>query len=120
MEIVALMSEPKLRLFIAGASSQRMVVREVIDSVIEMGHDITYDWTRAPEWDLDRELEPSEAAMISRVNRKGVRDADGVIWVNDGDHPSKGAHYEAGLAEGLGIPLEIMWCEKTPTSWIHT
>lgn len=110
----------KLRLFVAGSSDTRLRIREIIDFFARLGHEITYDWTRAPDWDLGRDLTVEEALEVSRLNRQGVRDCDVFVWVVDGDHPSKGAHYEAGLAEGFGKPMFTIAAWKKPaTNVIH-
>jgi hypothetical protein len=108
-----------MRVFVAGASSMRLALRMIIHRVIEEGHEVTFDWTRHRYWGLGRELTLPEAIEVSRLNREGVRSAQGVLWVVDSLHESQGAHYEAGLAEGLGKPMVIYRLGPTPISRIH-
>lgn len=107
----------RISIFVAGASSERLAVRSVIDKVIEWGHTVTYDWTRSPCWDVP--MTPEISAEVSRLNKEGVRAAVGVLVVASEGHPSLGAHYEVGLAEGLGKPVIAIHRGVVPLEWIH-
>jgi nucleoside 2-deoxyribosyltransferase len=98
-----------LRLFIAGASSQRLAVREVIDACTALGHTVTYDWTRAPEWEQDFPLTRLQSIAAAEANMAGVRECWALIWVVDRDHPSHGAPFEAGVAWASGKPVVALW-----------
>lgn len=73
----------------------------VRDQLVEMGHEITYDWT------AHGSVQKEGAARIREValaETRGVQEADFVVVLLPG---GRGTHAELGLALAFGIPVLI-------------
>lgn len=84
-----------MRIYVGGKFGDKSIIRCVMTSLRDRGHEITHDWTRlspAPddfvglgqcaEWDID-----------------GVRQADAVVFlITDSDYPYRGTFCEVGAA----------------------
>lgn len=92
-----------MRIFVIGASRNRLWIRTLIESLQMRGH-IVFDWTRHGGWD-DPDYDPSQVAQDDLAE---LLTSDGALWVLD-DTPSHGAPFEAGVCWARDIPLVVFW-----------
>lgn len=97
-----------MKIFVAGASSQRGVCHVLIQTLKHQGHEV-HDWTCDPGYGDPARYSPPQ---IKRENLKALDDSDGVIWVTG--NVSEGAGYEVGRAEALGKKVVILDIEIEP------
>lgn len=105
------MIDRSLRIFIAGRSTMRLSIREMIAKLPNHAHS-GYDWTVDPGWDNPARYSPHSVAARDLAE---VELSDGLIWVLDG-HPSHGAPYEVGYADRGGQPVVVLWTNSAPLS----
>jgi hypothetical protein len=84
-----------VRIYVAGGSSERMLVRSYIDRLIAIGHVVTHDWTRCEGYER-RPLE-HEFSEWAAADLRGVALAD-VLWLLAPEGKSEGSHAELGAA----------------------
>lgn len=96
--------------YVAGGSHERLEVRRWIDELVRRGARITFDWTRAPEWDLGRDITPDERRWVADLDLAAVLQAR-IVWVLLPRQLSEGAATELGAAlaaRALGHPVLIV------------
>lgn len=98
-----------MKVYVAGSSSERVVVAEVIEQLEVAGIAVTYDWTKSPGW--ERPLSTEEKIEQAQRDLDAVAEAD-VLWLRLGEK-SEGAHVELGYALAFG-KLVIVSGSVTP------
>lgn len=84
------------KIYVAGKNLER--ARFVMDTLIENGHFIIFDWVK----DIKNEKDPFQKA---RDEREAVKQADILVYLWESDQES--ARYEAGMAMGLHKPIIV-------------
>lgn len=97
-----------MNIFVAGASSQRVLIHIAICYLQALGHEC-FDWTQHPGFEDEENFSPYSIALEDITE---VQKADALIWVI-GD-PSHGAPFEAGHAFALGKPVIVLWADGKP------
>ncbi len=101
-----------MRFYIAGKWEEKEAVRKVQKILVQAGHSITHDWTRAePAPATARE---STLAQHAIDDHHGVRDADCYVGLFEKDLRYRGAFGEMGIAIGCGKPIILIGphCKK--------
>lgn len=86
------------RIYIAGGSSERHKIAEIIDALKAAGWEVTYDWTRNKGWEDPSHPEARDAHIYCLA---GIR-ACHLFWYIAPPSKSEGAHAELGFAFGIG------------------
>lgn len=103
-----------MKLYVAGRFQSYAKVRGVIDRLQSMGHTITYDWTRSPEFDSQGEpvqadphsLSPQKLLEYAVADLDGVLDADAVVVC--ADDSLAGAYIELGYGLAHGCQIYVI------------
>lgn len=93
----ATVTDNATRVYVAGSSTDLQKARTLIESLRAAGFKV-YDWTKSFE-----EYPPRNPVDYARDDIRAIQDADVLVWY--ANPPSYGAHYEAGYASALGIPV---------------
>lgn len=108
-----------MKIYVAGSTKDIPRSQKVIDWCLELGHKITYDWTRAEQnlaqWAADSDVSPELALEIASKERKATRTADVVVllW-----HPKLlGGLLEAGMALAWHRGLCVVGPERRSIFW---
>jgi nucleoside 2-deoxyribosyltransferase len=101
-----------MRIYVAGRFKHYRKVREVIDRLQSMGHEVTYDWTRTKEFNAAGEFCGREGADANSIEFAkndvwGVLQAQALVLCAD-DPEMAGAYIETGIAMGRGIPIYVI------------
>ena len=101
------------RVYIASASSNRECAATLARALRRRGTTVTSTWHDGPAYDRRAEhaLPPDEQLAIARRCVEEIKDAGALLLIDH--HEARGALFEAGVAFGLGIPIEWM---ATPTT----
>lgn len=115
-----------MRIYVAGRFQSYAKVRACIDALVERGHEITYDWTRSPEFGADgHPVDPgtikngfsapgySTRQALARYavrDIQGVREADALVLL--ADDSLAGAWVEMGIALERGTPIYVIKPER--------
>lgn len=91
-----------MRIYIATKLENAAQHNEVRDALVDLGHEITYDWTtHGPVWGASS----ARIAEVQQLELDGVRDADlTIVLANDrtlGIPTGRGTHVELGVALAL-------------------
>lgn len=86
------------RIYVAGGSDERAIVREFIARLVARGWEVTHDWTTDPGYDAPPSTNAKRRA--ANLDEAGVRLAD-VVWIVVPSEKSEGAAVEFGIARGL-------------------
>lgn len=91
-----------MRVYVAGAYTEREMIAEYIARLIAAGVEITFDWPAniVQAGKPDHEFTHEERQLHSEKNIKGIEDAD-VFWLLIPSGASKGAWLELGYAHAL-------------------
>ncbi len=103
-----------MKFYVATSLYEADEARQVIDRLVDMGHEVTHDWTRTDEFEIDNGLvylaradfTDEEYAKFGADDIQGVRDADVTILL-DGK-PRYMALIEAGIAIGAGKEVWVV------------
>jgi nucleoside 2-deoxyribosyltransferase len=88
-----------MNLYVAAAWLERAEARKVMGQLIASGHRITYDWTRADQFNI----------LQAAKDKQAVLDADALVFLAEKEYSSTGgALVEMGMAIGLGKPVFII------------
>lgn len=90
-----------LRVYVAGGSSERLLVQRWIDELVRQGIKVTLDWTRDPAWDLGRTPTHEELAAIAAREEEAI-DAAHMVWRLVPVAKSEGSAHEGGYASAKG------------------
>jgi nucleoside 2-deoxyribosyltransferase len=97
-----------MRLYVSGAWAHRHAVRRLMAKLVEAGHTMTYDWTRAGLPPTGPAGKVWLRAMAAR-ELAGIRAADAFVALMDHPtYPYRGTLAELGVALGAGIPVFIL------------
>jgi len=91
-----------MRFYVAGKWEDRENVRVIQNALVEMGHEISCDWT----W--HEKEDPGYPHQYSIDDIQGVKDAHFYIGLFEGDFNYKGALVELGAALALEKPCYII------------
>ena len=91
------------KIYVAGKNLER--ARNTMDTLIENGHSITFDWVK----DIENNENPTQKAIDER---EAVKNADVLVYLWEVDQES--ARYEAGMAMGLHKKIIISGFSKKP------
>lgn len=96
-----------MKIFVSGQIKDLEYVRTVQDKLIEMGHEITHDWTNKLNGDLL--LSGSEAKLknIDETSRRAKTDIQGVIDCDTYIICTKNREYGKGMYVELGAALSL-------------
>lgn len=85
-----------MKIYVAGNNLER--ARKVMDTLVDKGHTITFDWVA----DIENNSNPAEKVIIER---EAVKEADVLVllWAMD----QESARYETGMAMGLHKPIIV-------------
>jgi nucleoside 2-deoxyribosyltransferase len=93
-----------VKLYLASALSNQVLVSDVVEWLRAGGHEVTYDWTThgslQAKHAFGREWHATATAEL-----QGVRDADAVVGILRG---GRGTHVELGAALALGRPVLLL------------
>jgi hypothetical protein len=84
-----------MKIYVAGKNLER--ARLVMDTLVNAGHTITYDWVALIDGGATKEKAVDEA--------EAVRSSDALVYLWEPDQES--ARYEAGMAMGLDKPIIV-------------
>lgn len=84
-----------MKIYVAGKDLVR--ARAVMDSLRNLGHQITYDWVAS--------ITEGPKKEIAKIEAQAVRDSDLLVYLWESDQES--ARYEAGMAMGLEKPIIV-------------
>lgn len=87
-----------MKIYVAAKWEDRPRAREVMGQLIAAGHVITHDWT----W-VDQ-----VTTLQAALDKRGVMDAETLVFVAEQDLRYTGALVELGIAIGRGIPCYII------------
>jgi len=88
-----------MKIYVGGSFSCKGQVKLFVQELINMGHEITYDWTQVPAVDKNHDVY-SEAAGKAF---KGIQECDLYIGVfSNGKDRFRGVFTEIGIALGMG------------------
>ncbi len=95
-----------MKIYVAGKYEDKDRVRFIHQLLIQMGHEITLDWT-------NHEIYPNDAIAerlleFASDDIKGVKEADLYIGLMTIPYQYKGLYVEMGVALGKGIPVYII------------
>jgi len=114
-----------MRFYVASRFGNYRKVREVTDRLVEAGHTITYDWTRAVgEFDEDgkllvdpaADLSPEQQLHFAHEDTNGAMLCNALIllWTPD----MAGAYIEVGMALTVGtIDVHVVGCPRFTIFW---
>lgn len=87
-----------MRIYVAGPLSDAERVQAVQTTLIAAGHELTLDWSRGPDIELDEYgSRPDVSAEIARADLDAVLTADAVLVVAS-EHDGRGMFVELGVA----------------------
>ncbi len=97
-----------MRVYCAGKWEEKERVRVVQDILIDDGHTITFDWTRAEE--APPEGEPRARVLREHAinDHRGVMISDLYVGLFEKDLQYRGTFAEMGIAIGCGKPCIII------------
>lgn len=102
-----------MKLYVAGRFQSYAKVRGVIDRLQALGHMITYDWTRSPEFTSEGEpvadphnLPKQKLIEYARADLDGVLDSDAVVIC--ADDFLAGAYIELGYGLAHGCQIYVV------------
>jgi nucleoside 2-deoxyribosyltransferase len=101
-----------VKFYTASKFERFLEVRYFNDQLRELGHTVTWDWTRTKEFNQfgysvsHAPLHPDDRLYYARADVKGAREADAVILLDGPD--LRGALVEAGIAIGAGKELWLV------------
>jgi hypothetical protein len=87
-----------MKVYVASKFENKERVREIMYLLQQVGHTITYDWTRC-------EVNNREQAIL---DLRGVADCDVFVGIFEEDVTYKGALVELGAALSVGKPVYIL------------
>lgn len=91
-----------MKFYVVGRWEERFKVREIQAALIQMGFELTVDWT-------DHEYPTGDLLEIwAETDVNGAREADFIVALMETDHDYKGAWCEIGVALGKGSPVFII------------
>ena len=94
-----------MRFFVSGKVGSHGITKSTMDTLKEMGHEITFDWTRIDHLrPYDKNAAKSRDAAISECC--GVKNADVLIVI--AHDRGVGMYVELGIAIGAGIPIRVV------------
>lgn len=96
------MHKPKI--YVSGPSRDLERCEAAIALCIELGAEITYDWTVDVRANTEPPSDPDAQRTIALVDLDGTAAADVMVFL-DADHPSPGRWVEVGAAWGRGVPI---------------
>src|SRR6266702_6355447 len=88
-----------MKFYVSASLKDAPTVAVLYEKMIEMGHEVTHDWTTYPHMDA---WSTEERREMAATEIDGVVGADCVIFLLPG---GRGAHVEVGAALGVGIPV---------------
>ena len=116
----------KTSIYVAGGSSEALLVATMIDKLEAEGFECTYNWT-------DEVLNPKQSLeQLSRIQRLNIASTDysavrksDLVWVILPEVNSIGASAEMGAAIVLGVPLIVSGphhrsAMTAPANWMFT
>lgn len=111
-----------MKFYIAGKFSDKKIVRECQSTLIDLGYEITYDWTSHDETALK---DVSQLGQFAARDIQGVLDADHLVALfYDETYDYRGTFTEIGIALGakkkvtIFCPLsETAYCKTNPFFW---
>lgn len=87
------------RIYVAGGSEERLMVRTLIERLRVRGWEVPHDWTNDPGYDAPPSTNSKRRS--ARLDEAAVRAAE-ILWVVAPREKSEGAAHEFGMARGLG------------------
>ena len=91
-----------MKFYVAGKWEERRLVKFLQAALIELGHEITKDWT------VDEEFEPGYPIINVVEDVRGAKTADAYVGIFKNTHNYKGALIEMGVSLGSRIPIYII------------
>jgi nucleoside 2-deoxyribosyltransferase len=108
-----------VKIYVAGRFQSYEKVRACIDMLRDQGYEITYDWTRTPEFGEDghpkhgangQEQPRGLLQHYAQNDIQGVRSADALVLL--ADDSLAGAWVEMGIALERSIPIYVVKPER--------
>ena len=101
-----------MSIYLAGKWSDKEDISKKMTQLIDMGYEITHDWTKNES--ISRE--PSELSKFAELDINGVLSADYMIVVmTDTKYAYRGTFTEIGCAIGSGKKILIYCCGMAQT-----
>jgi nucleoside 2-deoxyribosyltransferase len=95
-----------VRVYVAGSFHEKVVVRTVMDALVQEGHTISHDWTPMDATGLTGEALEAYLQISAEQDLLGVSTAEALVLVND---PKCRATYtELGYALGRHKPVFVL------------
>ena len=91
-----------MKIYVSSILNNHEMARKLIDKLKDIGHEITFDWTRESKSDSDN------YSAIASNEIKGVVESDVVIALLPG---GRGSHIEIGSALALNKKV-ILWSDE--------
>jgi nucleoside 2-deoxyribosyltransferase len=87
-----------MRVYVATKWEEIPRAREVMATLIQAGHTITYDWTHGEQFNLEQ----------AQADKQGVLTADAMVFIAEKPLAYNGALAEFGMAIARGIPIYVL------------
>jgi len=94
-----------LKIYVAGKWQERDLIREIMKSLRDLGHEITCDWT---DHEYPTENIKEKLAKYAVIDIEAVTACDVLIFYAENNLPYAGAFCEMGAALALGKPVFIV------------
>src|ERR1700747_2806340 len=107
-----------MKIYVAGASKERLMIADYMRRLREAGFEITHDWIAEMDQEKtpDNELSHEKAEKYGRRNLYGVLQAD-LFWLMIPENQSLGAWVELGYALArMGV---IVSGDRTKSIFVH-
>lgn len=111
-----------MKVYVAGSRHEVETVRLMQKVCTELGHTLTYDWTREENVDAGKPREDwleheREGRVIAQAEQDAVADADGLLICGWGSDKALGTFIEIGMALGMGVPVSICGPVRNSIFW---
>ncbi|HSX31948.1 MAG TPA: hypothetical protein VLF43_01700 [Candidatus Saccharimonadales bacterium] len=93
-----------MKFFISGQIDDVATIKEIINKVVDAGHNITHDWTATDTFlggAQDKLNNPVESGRRAQADIQGVIDCDVYVLSSDNKKVGKGMYVELGAALAL-------------------
>lgn len=94
-----------MKFYIAGRTSQIKTIQKMVATLTDLGHEITYDWTRTEDPDLKRPYNEhlEKVSFFAEKDINGAKNAE--IFIIIGDASGTGMYVELGVALASGAKV---------------
>lgn len=92
-----------MKFYIAGRTSQAKNIKQMMEIILEKGHQISFDWTSTADIKRPYSEHVTEVETMSIGEIEGIKQAD--IFIIIGDESGTGMYVEMGVAIASGTKI---------------